>query len=37
VYGRGMLEQFFLDRVAVEPGDGAEPPRHRGPGPPGDF
>jgi hypothetical protein len=27
-----MLEELFLDRVLVEPGDGAKPPRDRGPG-----
>jgi haloalkane dehalogenase len=27
-----VIEQFFLDRVAVEPGDGAQPPGDRGPG-----
>ena len=26
VSGRGMLEELFLDRVLVEPGDGAQPP-----------
>jgi hypothetical protein len=31
--GRGMIEQFFLDRVPVEPGDRAQPPRNGGPGP----
>ena len=31
--GRGMLEQLFLHRVLVEPGDGAQPPGDRGPGP----
>jgi hypothetical protein len=30
--GWGMAEEFFLDRVAVEPGDGAQPTRHRGSG-----
>jgi hypothetical protein len=24
VSGRGVLEEFFLDRVPVEPGDGAQ-------------
>jgi hypothetical protein len=24
--GRGMLEEFFFDRVFVDPGDGAQPP-----------
>jgi hypothetical protein len=28
-----MLEQVFLHGVLVEPGDGAQPPRHRRPGP----
>ena len=32
VRGRGVLEQFFLDGVAVEPGDGAQPAGDRGPG-----
>jgi len=35
--GRGMLQEFFLDRVLVEPGDGAQPPRHRGTCPALDF
>jgi hypothetical protein len=25
VSGRGVLEELFFDRVAVEPGDGAQP------------
>jgi hypothetical protein len=33
VRGRGVLEEFFLDRVLVEPGDGAQPPGDRGAGP----
>jgi hypothetical protein len=28
--GWGMLQEFFFDRVPVEPGDGTQPPRHRG-------
>ena len=27
-----MVEEFFLDRVAVEPGDGAQPAGDGGPG-----
>jgi hypothetical protein len=27
-----VIEEFFLDRVAVEPGDGAQPPGDGGPG-----
>ena len=30
---RRMLEEFFFDRVPVEPGDGAQPPGIRGAGP----
>src|SRR4249920_2449274 len=30
--GRGMAEEFFLDGVAVEPRDGAEPACDSGPG-----
>jgi hypothetical protein len=30
--GWGVLDEFFLDGVAVEPGDGAQPPGDRGPG-----
>jgi len=30
--GRGMIEEFFLDGVPVEPGDGAQPPGDGGPG-----
>ena len=26
VRGRGMVQEFFLDRVLVESGDGAQPP-----------
>ncbi len=33
VHRRGMVEQFFLDGVAVEAGHRAQPARHRGPGP----
>jgi hypothetical protein len=32
VCGRGMLEEFFLDGVPVEPGDGAQPPGDGGAG-----
>ena len=32
-----MLEELFLDRVPVEPGDGAQPPGDRGAGPPSRF
>src|SRR5215470_1166975 len=32
VSGRGMLEELFFDRVLVEPGDGAQPPRDGGTG-----
>ena len=32
--GRGMLKQLFLDRVLVEPGDGAQPPGDGGAGTP---
>jgi len=31
--GRGVLDQVFLYRVPVEPGDGAQPPGDGGPGP----
>jgi hypothetical protein len=34
---RGVVEQFFLDGVAVEAGHGAQPPGHGGPGPAGGF
>jgi hypothetical protein len=27
-----VIEELFLDRVAVEPGDGAQPPGDGGPG-----
>jgi hypothetical protein len=30
--GRGMIEELFLERVAVEPGDGAQPAGDGGPG-----
>jgi hypothetical protein len=33
VGGRGMLEEFLFNGVVVEPGDGAQPPGHCGPGP----
>ena len=32
VCGRGMIEEFFLDGVAVEPGDGAQAAGNAGPG-----
>jgi hypothetical protein len=32
VSGRGVLEEFFFDCVAVEPGDGAQPPGDGGAG-----
>ena len=32
VGGRGMLEELFLDRIPVEPGDGAQPPGDGGAG-----
>jgi hypothetical protein len=32
VGGRGVLEELFLDRVPVEPGDGAQPPGDGGAG-----
>ena len=31
VRGWGVIEQLFLDGVAVEPGDGAQPAGDRGP------
>jgi hypothetical protein len=31
--GRGAIQQLLIDGKAVEPGDRAQPPRHRGPGP----
>jgi hypothetical protein len=37
VSGRGMLEELFLDRVFVEPGDGAQPPGNSRAGPAADF
>src|SRR5215470_14154709 len=37
VGGRGMLEELFLDRVLVEPGDGAQPPGDGRAGPAPDF
>ena len=30
---RRMVEEVFLDRITVEPGDGAQPPGDGGPGP----
>jgi hypothetical protein len=30
--GGRVIEEFFLDRVPVEPGDGGQPPRDGGPG-----
>jgi hypothetical protein len=33
VRGQGVLQEFFLDRVLVEPGDGAQPAGHSRPGP----
>ena len=30
---RGAVQELFLDRVLVEPGDGAQPPGNGGPGP----
>jgi len=30
--GQGLIQQVFLHRVPVEPGDGAQPPGDRGPG-----
>src|SRR5258708_36691354 len=35
--GRGMLEEVFLDRVLVEPGDSAQPPGDGRAGPALDF
>ena len=32
-----MIEEFLLDGVLVEPGDGAQPPGHGGAGPPAGF
>jgi hypothetical protein len=37
MHGRGVLQQLCFDRVLVETGDRAQPPGHRGPGPPGGF
>ena len=37
VHGRGMVEEFFLDGVPVEPGDGAQPAGDGGPGPAAGF
>ena len=31
---RGVVENLFLDRVLIEPGDGAQPPGDGGAGPP---
>ena len=31
--GRGVVQELFLHRVTVEPGDGAQPPGDRGAGP----
>jgi hypothetical protein len=30
--GRWVIQEFFLDRAPVEPGDGAQPPGDRGAG-----
>jgi len=35
--GQGMIQQVFLDGVAVEPGDGAQPTGDGGPGPAAGF
>jgi len=35
--GRGVVEQVFLHRVPVEPGDRAQPPGDGGPGPAADL
>jgi hypothetical protein len=32
-----VLEELLFDGVLVEPGDGAQPPGHGGPGPPSGF
>jgi hypothetical protein len=32
VGGRGVLQQFLLHGVLIEPGDGAQPAGHGGPG-----
>jgi hypothetical protein len=37
VRGRGGAEEFFFDRVLVEPGDGGQPPGDRGAGPASGF
>jgi hypothetical protein len=37
VRGRGVLEEFLLDGVLVEPGDGAQPPGDGGAGPAARF
>jgi hypothetical protein len=37
VRGRGVLEEFFLDGVLVEAGDGAQPPGDGGAGPAARF
>jgi hypothetical protein len=37
VRGRGVIEKLFLDRVLVEPGDGAQPPGDGGAGPAAGF
>jgi hypothetical protein len=34
VDGRGVIEEFFFDGVAVEPGDGRQAPGDGDPGPP---
>jgi hypothetical protein len=34
VRGRGVIQEFFFDRVLVEPGDGAQPPGDGGAGTP---
>jgi hypothetical protein len=35
--GRGVLQEFFFNRVSVEPGDGAQPPGDGGAGPAPSF
>ncbi len=35
--GWGVIEEFLLDGVAVEPGQGAQPPGDGGPGPAAGF
>ena len=37
VRGGRVVEEFFLDGVLVEPGDGAQPPGHGGAGPAAGF